>query len=1265
MWRVLVLLGLAALPGLPRARCAWGDEPLPSEALSVEAAAEAAIAAADGADTEALAVLVRRLPPDPWVVADELLARGRREVAQALVRAAPGPDAARMLAWLETAQPEPDHRALRDALRGALQARLPDPVERAAQTLAGFPLPADDVLAIDLLRVRAQLAGRLGRGAEELALERQAAERAERLGATRPAAEAWQRASLLAQAGGDLRSALTFARGRLRAAELCGRPDVVVLARLRVGELLLEGGSAEEAGAILEQALALTQAEPPLPERPLALALRAKAHLLARELEAAERRAREGLGAPGTPPAPEAAYHLCWVLASLARLHEDLPAARAHWRTSAQIAREGGDRRFEAAALQEEAALALAMEDLAGATAAVERAREVLGGAADAELREQLESRWAQALRGARRHEEAATLLLTLARAQEEAGRLAAARESLEAACSALISAGRGEQGVAAVEAARARWPRTAAGLRVRLMLLSSGTRRLSYDFAAAARAVREAVEEARALGDPLLLADALLEQASVGAFSGARLTELQDLLMERVALLDGLGRGAEAAETLLILGEFQGYRGDSGAGLATLEAAAARYGALKHRDGLAQVYATMGHLHFMLGDLDRAEALAKRAIVTGMGTAAVASLSIAGGDLAGVYVLRGTPEKAVQLLEMGVRLAERNGATDILRDALSFLAFAYLFTGQPQQALEAQQRSDALHDPLYGEQPSQQAITHAVALLRLGRYEESLAQSARALAIAEREGHVWGVVGAHTARMAVHLHRGQDEQALAAAEAGLESLPAMVGGLDQEASSFARSVFAEVYVLGVAAARRLGRTADAVRFAESGRAGVLLEAFGGQQALDQLLLSPDQIQAQAQLRERLARAEAALRRAPFEDKRARRVERDALLQELSDSIARLQREAKSAVRLTAPGAASLERIQQGLIPGEALVLYVLGAPVSAQVLGLTEEPGAAVVIERSRARVVALPTRATVEAAAEALDVTQTAVDPTEALAALRRLVVEPLGLGADVTRVLVSPHGPLHGLPFGLLLEGREVGYVPSGTLLLALRQARREAGTGVLAVGRPDYAAKPEIVARVGAPTRAGLGDLPFTEAEAKAVGDVVFVRGEATEERVRRALTSRPRWRAVHFACHGLLDAARPSLSALALTASEQDDGFLTAVEVLTWPWPTDLAVLSGCRTGRGRVFAGEGSVGLTHSFLAAGAPRVLASTWVVDDEATTALMERFYALWNPKDGSPGLDPAAALRGAQDYVRAQERWRHPFYWGAWALWGLPER
>jgi CHAT domain-containing protein len=74
---------------------------------------------------------------------------------------------------------------------------------------------------------------------------------------------------------------------------------------------------------------------------------------------------------------------------------------------------------------------------------------------------------------------------------------------------------------------------------------------------------------------------------------------------------------------------------------------------------------------------------------------------------------------------------------------------------------------------------------------------------------------------------------------------------------------------------------------------------------------------------------------------------------------------------------------------------------------------------------------------------------------------------------------------------------------------------------------------------------------------------------------------------------------------------------------------------ELAVLSACDTGLGRLMAGEGVMGLQRAFHQAGVRNVVASLWSVDDAQTRLLMIRFYTgLW--KDG---LSPQHALRQAQ--------------------------
>jgi CHAT domain-containing protein len=192
------------------------------------------------------------------------------------------------------------------------------------------------------------------------------------------------------------------------------------------------------------------------------------------------------------------------------------------------------------------------------------------------------------------------------------------------------------------------------------------------------------------------------------------------------------------------------------------------------------------------------------------------------------------------------------------------------------------------------------------------------------------------------------------------------------------------------------------------------------------------------------------------------------------------------------------------------------------------------------------------------------------------------------------------------------------------------------------------------------------RDGLSRLLFSREEADAIADLVPARSllKATGFQASRpkALSGElSNYRIVHFATHGLLNSEYPELSGLALSLVDEDgraqDGFLRMHEIYNLRLPADLVVLSACQTALGKEIKGEGLVGLTRGFMYAGAERVVASLWQVDDLATAGLMKRFYQ-GMLKDG---LRPAEALRAAQIEMSKRKRWSAPYYWAGFVIQG----
>ncbi len=795
--------------------------------------------------------------------------------------------------------------------------------------------------------------------------------------------------------------------------------------------------------------------------------------------------------------------------------------------------------------------------------------------------------------------------------------------------------------------------------VRARQSFMRAGSQALLVsDWRRADTAWGKALQEAEVLGNAAGVADALrgigITRQRLGDF-GLALAHHERALRS----YEALGRLGDVAGVEVNVGITYSALGRYAKALEVWEQAFRHAEQAGEGAPAASALHNIAGLYWRAGDSSTARAYAERALRRHASVGNYRGMVAIAIGLGMVHTQAGEHELARTSLERALALAQAIESKYYSAIALAGLGDVYEALGDRGEAMASYAKALVLQEEI-GSRVSSAILTGQMGLLaiRSGRREEGIRQVKEAIRATRRLRARPPLVENLSGLAEVYFDAGEPMQALYLAREALGELEYLLGGLGGDEAAGVRSRHAGLFAVGARAAAALDEPADVATFLESGRAGSLLEILGGRDALRWTSLSPELRDVEREAKERHTRAHAAYQTAVVGGKRADIRAKTKLLEEaalgMRDVVARIRREAKGqAAGLFYPRAATVEELRESLDAGQALVLY-----------GLCGDDALALVLTPDRESIVSLGSASGVVAACEALDASDPDVDPEAALARLRKALVDPLDLPADVTEVVVSPAGPLGYLPLGALFD-RAVAFAPSGTTHVLLHREAKPPGEGVLALGDPDYAGVSEGAHALYVRGRA-LTPLPATREEAETVGDEVLLGAEASKEGLRAALGERRRWRALHLACHGLVDPENPRLSSLALSSSEEEDGFLTALEVLGMDVSADLAVLSACETAKGKIVTGEGIIGLTRAFMFAGAPRVLCSLWRVDDDATRALMIKFYELWHPEGGQNAAKPlgaAAALREAQAYVRSQEQWKHPRFWAAWVLWGLP--
>ncbi len=136
--------------------------------------------------------------------------------------------------------------------------------------------------------------------------------------------------------------------------------------------------------------------------------------------------------------------------------------------------------------------------------------------------------------------------------------------------------------------------------------------------------------------------------------------------------------------------------------------------------------------------------------------------------------------------------------------------------------------------------------------------------------------------------------------------------------------------------------------------------------------------------------------------------------------------------------------------------------------------------------------------------------------------------------------------------------------------------------------------------------------------------------------------------------LHIATHGIIDNEHPMYSKLLFAADSlhNEDGDLYVWELFNMEMSAEMAVLSACNTGFGKLHTGEGVMTLARGFMFAGVPSLLISLWDVNDESTAAITAKYYFYLKEGDSKH-----VALQKAKiDYLASgDDILSNPYFWG----------
>jgi CHAT domain-containing protein len=784
-------------------------------------------------------------------------------------------------------------------------------------------------------------------------------------------------------------------------------------------------------------------------------------------------------------------------------------------------------------------------------------------------------------------------------------------------------------------------------------------------------------------------------------------------------SLWDSLGDRREQAITLVAearllgrQGEYQKSANSFAAALALLEPMGDVIWEGSSLVGISRVYLDMGEPRAALQYGERAFGMFETAGLKSIAADVVTYL----GE---TYLASGDDRAALDRFQRVLGLGEELGIQRWQAVALRLIGVVHLVRGEPRLAEPYLERSLALQrsagTPAEARDEARTLADLGEARGLLGEPDAAARLFGSALSLSRASGDRVAEARALFGLARISAGRGDLAAARDHIEASLkivESLRSEVDSRDLRASYFA-SVYryhefhVDVLMRLDRSRRGQGLAAAAFEASERARARSLLDSLAEAGVDLRTGVDPDLLR-----REQMAKGAfddwARRHEQPVRTKGAEAAAAAEEYRDLERRYDQIEAEIRSGspryAALTQPQPLRVPELQKELLdPGTLLLEYALGDErsylwaVSDRDQASYELPPRQEIEGAAQRAYERLTARLTAMKEAHTSRVEQADADYWREATRLSDVLLGPVARKMAGKRLLVVADGALQYLPFAALpVPGRagdpvpmivehEVVSLPSASVVAVLRRetkGRKPPAKAVAVLADPVFERddpRLRAVSRDGrsagrdpdAPAggRAAGPGYPRLAATAQEASAIVGLVPEGSALRAvgfdaSRATAMSPdlaRYRIVHFATHGVFDDENPGLSGVVLSMfgerGQPQDGVLRLHDIYGLHLPAELVVLSACGTGLGKPVRGEGLVGIVRGFMYAGAKRVVASLWKVDDDATGEMMGRFYREMLEGNRSP----AVALRAAQIGMWRQERWRSPYYWAAFVLQG----